>query len=134
MDGEDELVTSLPVRYSNKLSLQVHQFPLLTRPLQVPPSAEASGKRITARVKPNVQRLEIHVPSDTRPEVWNSQRGYDLGAGQRLDDREKNQEQKREADEEPRLSNVRMRSEQIVHKGGNYTYIQSLRPTNFDRH
>ncbi|KAG7099353.1 hypothetical protein E1B28_001209 [Marasmius oreades] len=117
MDGEDELVSSMPVRYSNKLSLHVHQFPLLTRPLQVPPSAAASGKRIAARIKPKVRKLEVHVPADTRPEVWNHQRGYDLGAAQLADDREKNQEQKRERDEESRLTDVRMRSEQIAQKG-----------------
>lgn len=117
MDGEDELVSSIPVRYSNKLSLHVHQFPLLTRPLQVPPSASASGKRITARIKPKVRKLEVHVPADTRPEVWNNQRGYDLGVAQLADDREKNQEQKKEGDEEPRLTDIRMRSEQITQKG-----------------
>ncbi|KAF9270361.1 hypothetical protein L218DRAFT_30152 [Marasmius fiardii PR-910] len=117
MDGEDELVSSMPVRYSNKLSLHLHQFPLLTRPLQAPPSAAASGKRITARIKPKVRRLEVQVPADTRPEVWNSQRGYDLGAAQLADDREKNQEQKKVGNEEPRLTDVRMGSEPITQKG-----------------
>ncbi|KAJ6574904.1 DNA-directed RNA polymerase III subunit Rpc5 [Mycena capillaripes] len=121
MDIEDEVVSSIPIRFSNALSpkIQIHQFPLLTRPLQVPPSAAASGKRIAARIKPNVPRLEIHVPSDTRAEVWNSDRGRDLGAARVDDDREKNQESKskgREGDE-PRLSEVRMRSEQIQQKG-----------------
>ncbi|KAJ6519619.1 DNA-directed RNA polymerase III subunit Rpc5 [Mycena sanguinolenta] len=121
MDIDDEVVSRIPIRLSTALSpkLQIHQFPLLTRPLQVPPSAVASGKRITARLKPSVPRLEIHVPSDTRPEVWNSERGRELGAARVEDDREKNQESKgkgREGDE-PRLSEVRMRSEQIEQKG-----------------
>jgi DNA-directed RNA polymerase-3 subunit RPC5 len=118
---DDEVVSSIPIRFSNALSpkIQIHQFPLLTRPLQTPPSAAASGKRITARIKPNVQRLEIHVPSDTRAEVWNSDRGRELGAARVDDDREKNQESKGKAreDNEPRLNEVRMRSEQIQQKG-----------------
>ncbi|KAJ7786098.1 DNA-directed RNA polymerase III subunit Rpc5 [Mycena metata] len=121
MDSDDELVSSIPIRFSNALSptIQIHQFPLLTRPLQVPPSAAASGKRIAARIKPGVHRLEIHVPSDTRAEVWNADRGRELGAARIDDDREKNQESKgkgREG-EEPRLNEVRMRSEQIQQKG-----------------
>lgn len=121
MDLDDELVSSIPIRFSNALSpkIQIHQFPLLTRPLQAPPSAAASGKRITARIKPDVRRLEVHVPSDTRTEVWNGDRGRELGAARVDDDREKNQESKgkgREGDE-PRLNEVRMRSEQIQQKG-----------------
>ncbi|KAJ6604448.1 DNA-directed RNA polymerase III subunit Rpc5, partial [Mycena vulgaris] len=121
MDLDDEVVSRIPIRFSNALSpkIQIHQFPLLTRPLQAPPSAAASGKRITARIKPDVRRLEVHVPSDTRAEVWNSDRGRELGAARLDDDREKNQESKgkgREGDE-PRLNEVRMRSEQIDQKG-----------------
>ncbi|KAJ7107634.1 DNA-directed RNA polymerase III subunit Rpc5 [Mycena crocata] len=121
MDLDDEVVSTIPIRFSNALSpkIQIHQFPLLTRPLQAPPSAAASGKRIIARIKPDVRRLEIHVPSDTRAEVWNSDRGRELGAARLDDDREKNQESKgkgREGDE-PRLNEVRMRSEQIHQQG-----------------
>ncbi|KAK7058838.1 hypothetical protein VNI00_001462 [Paramarasmius palmivorus] len=118
MSDEDEVIASLTVRYSNKLPLHLHQFPLLTRPLQVPPSAAAAGKRISARIKPNARKLEVHVPADTRPEVWNSQRGLELGAAQQEDDREKNQEQKgKEREAEPRLSEIRLTSEEIVQKG-----------------
>ncbi|KAK7064395.1 Sin-like protein conserved region-domain-containing protein [Favolaschia claudopus] len=121
MDIDDEIVSRIPIRFSDSLSpkIHIHQFPLLTRPLQVPPSAAASGKRITARVKPAVQRLEVHVPSDTRTEVWNSERGKDLGTARVEDDREKNQELKNKGreNEEPRLSEVRMRSEQIQQQG-----------------
>ncbi|KAK7463729.1 hypothetical protein VKT23_005666 [Stygiomarasmius scandens] len=119
MDEEDQVVSSLPIRYSNRLSLQIHQFPLLSRPLQTPPSAAASGKRISARIKPSVRRLEVHVPADTRPEVWNSEKGREYGAGQLEDDREKNQERKgkEKANEEPRLTDVRLRSEEITLQG-----------------
>ncbi|KAJ7071225.1 DNA-directed RNA polymerase III subunit Rpc5 [Mycena amicta] len=120
---EDEVIKKFPIRFSNALApkIHIHQFPLLTRPLHVPPSAAASGKRITARIKPVVRRLEVHIPADTRTEVWNVDRGRELGAARAEDDREKNQEPSskgkgRETDE-PRLSEVRMRSEQIQQPG-----------------
>nr|GAT47867.1 predicted protein [Mycena chlorophos] len=118
---DDDVVSRIPIRFSNALAprIHIHQFPLLTRPLQVPPSAAASGKRITARIKPVVRRLEVHIPSDTRSEVWNSERGRELGAARLEDDRERNQEAKgkgREMDE-PRLSEVRMLSEQVEQPG-----------------
>jgi len=120
--GDDKIVSVLPIHFSNALSpnIHIHQFPLLTRPLQVPPSAALSGKRIRARIKHNVRRLEVHVPADTRPEVWNNERGTLLGSAQAVDDREKNQELgkgKQREGEEPRLKDVRMRSEEIPQKG-----------------
>lgn len=122
MDGSDDEITSvLPVHYSNghAPNIRIHQFPLLTRPLQAPPSASLSGKRISARIKPGVRRLEVHIPADSRPEVWNTDRAKELGVARVEDDREKNQELKdgeRES-EEPRLSVIRMRSEEIPQKG-----------------
>ncbi|KZT06839.1 uncharacterized protein LAESUDRAFT_652473 [Laetiporus sulphureus 93-53] len=128
MDTEDRLVSVLPIRYSNALlpNVHIHQYPLLTRPLQVPPSASASGKRIKARIKRGVRRLEVHVPVDTRPEVWNGERSKELGHARVEDDREKNQElpkMKQREGEEPRLSEVRMRSEQIPEMG---TYVLGI--------
>ncbi|KIK71147.1 hypothetical protein GYMLUDRAFT_147653 [Collybiopsis luxurians FD-317 M1] len=118
-NNDDEIINRIPIRLSNRLSLQIHQFPLLSRPLQVPPSAEASGKRISARIKPQSQVLEIHVPSDTRPEVYNRERGFEFGKGRLDDDREKNQERKGKGKEgeEPRLAEVRLRSEEIPQRG-----------------
>ncbi|EMD41767.1 hypothetical protein CERSUDRAFT_79402 [Gelatoporia subvermispora B] len=122
MDAEDRLIGVLPIHFSNALTpnVHIHQFPLLTRPLQVPPSAVASGKRIKARVKPGVRRLEVHVPVDTRAEVWNGERSTDLGRARVEDDKEKNQElpkMKQREGEEPRLTEVRLRSEQIPQMG-----------------
>ncbi|KAJ4486309.1 DNA-directed RNA polymerase III subunit Rpc5 [Lentinula aciculospora] len=113
--NEDEIINRIPIRLSNRLSLQIHQFPLLSRPLQAPPSAEASGKRITARIKPQSHVLEIHVPADTRLEVYNSERSHEFGKGRLDDDREKNQERKGKGreEEEPRLAEIRLRSEEI---------------------
>jgi DNA-directed RNA polymerase-3 subunit RPC5 len=120
-DLDDPVVTRLPIRLSNALNHQIHiqQFPLLTRPLVVPPPAAAAGKRIKARLKPNSRRLEIHMPVDTRPEVWNQERASSLGTAQVEDDRLKNQEMSKgkQRKEEPRLSEVRMQSEMVQHKG-----------------
>ena len=117
---DDELVSVLPIHFSDALApnIHIHQFPLLTRPLQEPPTALLSGKRITARIKPQTRRLEIHVPVDTRPEVCNPQKSKELGAARVDDDREKNQDRKeKREDEEPRLSETRLKSEEITHKG-----------------
>ncbi|KAM5538164.1 hypothetical protein V8D89_008051 [Ganoderma adspersum] len=122
MEVEDRVVSVIPIHYTNALqpNVQLHQFPLLTRPLEVPPSAAASGKRIHARLKSNVKRLEVHVPVDTRPEVWNNERSKELGAARGEDDKEKNQELpkvKQREGEQARLSEVRMRSEQVPQVG-----------------
>lgn len=120
---EDRLVSTVPIYFSNTLApnVHLHQYPLLTRPLEVPPTAAASGKKIRARVKPGVRRLEVHVPVDMRPEVWNHERAKDLGAARVADDKEKNEDSavkgKQREDEEPRLSEIRMRSEQVPHNG-----------------
>ncbi|PPQ67353.1 hypothetical protein CVT24_011536 [Panaeolus cyanescens] len=120
VDENDELVSVLPIHYSNSLNpdIQIHQFPLINRPLQVPPSARLSGKRITARIRPKARRLEIHVPADTRPEVSNLEKLKEFGRARLEDDREKNQEPKikMQDDEDPRLSEVRLRSEEIPQK------------------
>ena len=112
------MVSSLPIRFSDRLSLQIHQFPLLSRPLQPPPSALASGKRIKARIKPGVHRLEVHVPADTRPDVWNADRGREHGQARVEDDKQR--EQGAAANDErdtPRLSEVRLLSDPIPQNG-----------------
>ena len=121
MEGDDEVVGVIPIHYTNTLApnVTVLQFPLLTRPLEVPPSAAGSGKRIKARIKPNVRKLEVHVPADTRPEVWNRERATVLGAARLEDDRERNQgsKVKQKEGEQPRLSEIRMSSEQVPRAG-----------------
>ncbi|KZT30371.1 hypothetical protein NEOLEDRAFT_1082211 [Neolentinus lepideus HHB14362 ss-1] len=118
----DQLVTVLPIHFSNALApnIHIHQFPLLTRPLQAPPSARAAGKRIASRIKPKVRRLEVHVPVDTRQEVWNNERARDLGVARVEDDKEKNQDSQKaklKEGEEPRLSEIRMQSDRIPQQG-----------------
>lgn len=119
LNDDDPLVSVLPIHLSDALApnIHLHQFPLLTRPLQVPPSAAQSGKKIRARIKPKAARLEVHVPVDTRPEVWNKEKGQELGHARTTDDAEKSMESrkgKEPADE--RLTEVRMKSEQIPGK------------------
>ncbi|KIJ21621.1 hypothetical protein PAXINDRAFT_104915 [Paxillus involutus ATCC 200175] len=117
----DELVSVLPIHYSDTLSpnVHLHQFPLLARPLQTPPSAVLTGKGIRARAKLVSRKFEIHIPVDTRSEVWNTEKSKELGVAQREDDREKNQEDqtKQREGEESRLTENRLQSEQIPHLG-----------------
>ncbi|KAL5518755.1 hypothetical protein ACEPAH_438 [Sanghuangporus vaninii] len=125
--ADDPVVAVLPIHLSTTLSpnIHLHQFPLLTRPLQVPPSAAQSGKKIRARIKPRAARLEVHVPVDTRPEVWNKDRAQELGQARATDDAEKNSESKkgRQSSTDQRLSEVRMRSERIPERG---TYMLGI--------
>ena len=118
---EDEVVSILPIHYSDRLSpnVHIHQFPLLNRPLQVPPSATVSGKRIRSRVKPASRKIEIHVPVDARPEVWNHEKSKDLGTARHEDDREKNQEDEMKQREGggPRLADSRLRSDAVPQCG-----------------
>lgn len=127
MEGDDEVVGVMPIHYTNTLvpDISILQYPLLTRPLEVPPSAVASGKRIKARIKPHVLKLEVHVPADTRPDVWNMERAVILGAARLEDDEEKNQESKmkHKEGEQPRLSDVRLSSEEIPRTG---TYMMGV--------
>ena len=117
------MVAVLPVHISNSLipNLHLHQFPLLYRPLQVPPSAAESGKRIRGRYKPKAGRYEIHVPVDTRKEVWNSERGLEYGTARVEEDQqaagvEKGKGKQKEI-EEHRLNEIRLSSEQIPERG-----------------
>jgi DNA-directed RNA polymerase-3 subunit RPC5 len=114
---EDELVSSLPIHFSNSLDglIHIHQYPLLSRPIQTPPSATSAGRHVTARIKPASRRIEVHVPTDIRPDVWNNERGQMLGHARLDDDRERNQITN--ADDHPNITEVRLRSEEIVQQG-----------------
>lgn len=114
MDLDDPVVSVIPVQLSSALDphLQLHQFPLMTRPLVVPPSASTAGRDISARRKPLADRLEIHVPFDTREDIWNSRRGLEYG-----DARGEEDGKKPSAREERRLEELRLRSERVLHRG-----------------
>jgi len=116
-------LTTLPVHFSQALHphLHLHQFQLLSRPLQTPPTAAQAGKRIKARQKSKAGRYEIHVPIDVRPEVWNADRGRAYGAARYEEDREEaavhDIKLKDKEPEELRLSEVRLLSEKVAHRG-----------------
>ena len=118
---DDQIISTLPIHISSSLlpGLQIYQFPLLTRPLQVPPSAAQSGKKIRARMKPKTGRLEIHVPVDTRQEVWNKERSKELGRARTEDDAEKGHgdKGKQKETDDYRLSEIRLQSERIPDRG-----------------
>ncbi|KAF9015301.1 DNA-directed RNA polymerase III subunit Rpc5 [Cyathus striatus] len=123
---DDEPIAVIPIHYSNVLSphVHIHQFPLLNRPLIAPPSSVTDGKGISARIKPNVRKLEIHVPADTRPEVWSTEKAKLLGTARLEDDREKNQDTRGTAgQEEPKLTEIRLQSEEIRQRGSYFLGI-----------
>jgi len=107
---DDPVVASLPVYLSTALvpNLQLYQYPLLQRPLQVPPSASVAGKQIHARLKPEADIIEIHVPFDTRDDVWNKKQGQEYGQYRAEEDG-----QKTTSKEEKRLDDLRLKSERI---------------------
>ncbi|CUA73926.1 hypothetical protein RSOLAG22IIIB_01447 [Rhizoctonia solani] len=128
MDENDTIETTLPIYLSSSLNQNLHifQYPLLSRPLEVPPSAALTGKRIKARHKPKAGRYEVHVPNDTREEVWNVERGRELGQARADEDAEeagtgeestkskkRDYEREEREKEERRLGEVRLRSEKL---------------------
>ncbi|KAG8700617.1 hypothetical protein FRC09_005844 [Ceratobasidium sp. 395] len=158
MDENDPIETTMPIYLSGSLkqSLHLFQYPLLSRPLEVPPSAALTGKRIKARHKPKVGRYEVHVPNDTREEVWNIERGKDLGQARAEEDAEeagaseestkgkkRDYEREEREREEKRLGEVRLKSEKttdtsvymlgIIRDGKLYLHpiqdVQQLRPS-----
>ncbi|KAG9011459.1 hypothetical protein FRB94_008290 [Tulasnella sp. JGI-2019a] len=100
-EGGNRLLATIPIHLATSLgnNLHLHQFPLLTRPLAVPPSARLSGKRIKVRVKPAVGVWEMHVPVDRRKEVWNPERAGEHGGAREEGDREERRVRDEEADE-----------------------------------
>ncbi|KAJ1311117.1 hypothetical protein OPQ81_009618 [Rhizoctonia solani] len=136
MDENDTIETTLPIYLSNSLNQNLHifQYPLLSRPLEVPPSAALTGKRIKARYKAKAGRYEVHVPNDTREEVWNVERGRELGQARADEDAEeagagagaeegstkgkkRDYEREEREKEEKRLGEVRLKSEKLDSTG-----------------
>jgi hypothetical protein len=107
---DDTVVASLPIYLSTALvpNVQLYQYPLLQRPLQAPPSAKTAGKKINARFKPETDVIEIHVPFDTREDVWNKKQGREYGQHRAEEDG-----QRAISKEERRLDDLRLKSERI---------------------
>ena len=114
---DDTVVARLPIYLSTALvpNLQLYQYPLLQGPLQVPPSAQIAGKKINARFKPETDVIEIHVPLDTRDDLWNKKQGREYGQHRAEEDG-----QKPMSKEERRLDDLRLKSERI-RAGAAYT-------------
>ncbi|TXT03886.1 hypothetical protein VHUM_04309 [Vanrija humicola] len=122
---EDEIVARLPVYLSTAVhpALQMFQYPLQHRSLSVPQWAADRGKRITARMKEGVGRVEIEIPVDADPKVWREERAKELefvpdvanghgevdGGYRRADERDKRKKEK-----EPKWGDkMRLRSEAV---------------------
>ncbi|CED84553.1 RNA Polymerase C (III) 37 kDa subunit [Phaffia rhodozyma] len=84
-DDEDTVEHEIPVYLSHALGKNLHlfQFPV-TDNVEVPERAAEKGWKISARWKPNAKRFEMEIPLDTRQEVYDRERGEELGEGARL--------------------------------------------------
>ncbi|GFZ48103.1 hypothetical protein JCM24511_05851 [Saitozyma sp. JCM 24511] len=80
-ESDDEVVASLPIYLSPNLfpHLNLFQYPLHTRSLSAPSWARDRGKRITARVKERVGRVEVELPVDGTAEVWRDDKAREMG-------------------------------------------------------
>ncbi|PWN31990.1 uncharacterized protein FA14DRAFT_162298 [Meira miltonrushii] len=82
-----ELLASLPVYMSNSLpsssTLQIFQYPTYPRgqPLPFPQSARERGLQAAMRTRPRAKRVEVELPLDLRPPVYNTDRGEEFGEG-----------------------------------------------------
>lgn len=82
-----ELLASLPVYMSNSLpsssTLQVFQYPTYPKghPLPFPQSARERGLQAAMRTRPRAKRVEVELPLDLRPPVYNADRGEEFGEG-----------------------------------------------------
>lgn len=91
MDEEDELVASLPVFLNGAPGgasaseqdavrtprLELFQYPLYQRDhaLPVPASAAQRGQAVASRWRPQANRVEMELPLDVRPTVYNAEKG-----------------------------------------------------------
>ena len=97
-------------------NLQLYQYPLLRRPLQVPPSAKVAGKKINSRFKPETDFIEIYIPCDTREDLWNKKQGREYGQHRAEEDGQKaiSKEERRLDDLRPKIERIRDRAVYMV--------------------
>lgn len=90
LDGDR--IASLPVYLSDSLpatsTLHVMQYPTYPRgrPLPVPDSARSRGMSERLRFKPGSNHVEVELPLDMRPAVYNLDRGIDMAKGANPDE------------------------------------------------
>lgn len=91
-DGQDpgmesQLLASLPVYFSNSLPstsrLQVFQYPTYprSRPLPMPESARSRGLNPAMRYRVRSKRVEVELPLDLRPTVYDLEKGEEHARG-----------------------------------------------------
>ncbi|KAJ9107882.1 hypothetical protein QFC19_002625 [Naganishia cerealis] len=139
-DEDDEIAYTLPVYMNQSLApaLNLFQYPLHHRPPQVSEWAKSQGQDVTARMKEVADRLELEIPIDMRPQVWDEERAETLGFS-RDDPKKKG---KARAGEDSWGNKTRLRTESVpevtgywagvVHDGALHLHpvsrIQQLRP------
>lgn len=87
-EEEEEGVTSIPVylsrssSYGSKQTLCLFQYPNYPAGAGVPmpPSAAERNLSLAARWRPRANWVEVDVPLDTRPRVYNTEAGQAMGA------------------------------------------------------
>ncbi|UZJ55950.1 hypothetical protein CBS101457_005270 [Exobasidium rhododendri] len=87
LPNDANLLASLPVYFSTSLpstsSLQIFQYPTYSRdrPLPVPESARSRALKEGIRYRPKAKRVEVELPLDLRPDVYDLDLGEELAAG-----------------------------------------------------
>lgn len=133
-----DLIASLPVYLSTSLdpatALHVFQYPIFSKdtPLPVPAQARQAGLNETIRWRPKANRVEIELPIDDRPSVYDSEKGRRLGKGAKVEKEIGNGKLKKESgsgrsgrEEEgiknqqpPKLRKTRLESNEVPHTTG----------------
>lgn len=134
-----DLIASLPVYLSTSLpstsSIHVFQYPIFNKenPLPVPSQARSAGLNETIRWRPKANRIEIELPIDDRPSVYDSEKGRKFGKGAKIEKeigneikvkKEKEKERGRngmmeeEKKESNKLRKTRLESNEIPHTTG----------------
>ncbi len=114
-------VAILPIYYSNELEphLHLHQFPLQGRSSGASIRRPQLENRSRRAARFNSRRTEIHVPLDVRADVWNAERGVELGEARAEADNARPEGESHAGGGGPsstpssRLSELHLRSEQL---------------------
>jgi DNA-directed RNA polymerase-3 subunit RPC5 len=80
-DSSSRLLSSMPIYLSQSLAstskLQIFQYPTYAggRSLPIPQSARERGLQPSMRIRPKANRIEVELPLDLRPMVYNTEKG-----------------------------------------------------------
>jgi hypothetical protein len=87
LPDDANLLASLPVYFSTSMpstsSLQIFQYPTYPRdrPLPIPESARSRALKEGIRYRPKAKRVEVELPLDLRPDVYDVDLGEEMAAG-----------------------------------------------------